>query len=249
MPKINVGPALFAPLVAARTLRGPVFGFAGFAAVNAVLVGAVVVGLVGVSTPAVLLAMAGYALGVALAIALIRKGFPHPALGLCNVVTLARLALTAALLAPIVSLGPAPWAVFAVAAIALILDGADGWLARRAGRVSDFGARFDMEVDAALGLILALNAWAAGTVGPEVLIIALPRYVFVAAAYLWPWLNGALPQRFSRKAVCVLQIGGLIALQMPILPPLVPAALVGLIAAALMWSFGRDVVLLWRHRR
>ena len=244
MPKMHVDPAPFSP-DAARTMRG----FAGFAALGVVLVGAVVLGLTGASGPAMLLAFAGYALGVGLAMALLRQGFAHPSLGLCNVVTLARLALTAALLAPVVAPASTVWAVFAVATIALALDGADGWLARRAGRASDFGARFDMEVDAALGLVLALNAWAAGMVGPAVLIIALPRYVFVAAAYIWPWLNAALPPRFSRKAVCVLQIGGLIALQLPLLPSLVASALVALVAAALLWSFGRDVVWLWRHRR
>jgi phosphatidylglycerophosphate synthase len=252
MPKLNVDPASLAPLVTARNLRGPksgaVLGLAGFAVGGVVPVCAVVLGLTGASGLGMALALAGYALGVGLAMALIQQGYPHPTLGLCNVVTLARLGLAAALLAPIVAPQTAHWAVLGVATIALCLDGVDGWLARRAGRVSRFGARFDMEVDAALALILALNAWAAGTVGPLVLLIALPRYVFVAAALVWPWLNAALPDRFSRKAVCVLQIGALIALQLPVLPPLAAIALTGLVAAALIWSFGRDVVWLWRHR-
>ena len=89
--------------------------------------------------------------------------------------------------------GAAPWAVFAVAALALALDGIDGWLARREGLTSGFGARFDMEVDSALALILALNAWAAGTAGAIVLLIGLPRYAFAAAALAFPWLDRPRP--------------------------------------------------------
>ena len=39
------------------------------------------------------------------------------------------------------------------------LDGVDGWLARRSGIASAFGARFDMEIDALLILVLAVLAW------------------------------------------------------------------------------------------
>ena len=193
-------------------------------------------------------AVMGYLIGVSLVLILLLRGFPHPSLGACNVVTLVRLALTAGLLAPLASPVIWPWAVFGVAVLALSLDGVDGWLARRAGRASDFGARFDMEVDSALALILALNAWAAGVIGPWVLLIGLPRYAFIAAAAMLPWLNRALPERFSRKAVCVVQIAALIVLQLPVLPHVVALALVGAVALALIWSFGRDVGWLWRHR-
>lgn len=212
------------------------------------LVAGVSLGLTGYSALPIMVAVAGYGLGVGLAMRALQHGFVHPGLGLCNVVTLARLALSAALLAPLVHAVAWHWAVFGVAALALALDGADGWLARREGRVSDFGARFDMEVDSALALILALNIWAAGTAGALVLLIGLPRYVFVASARGLPWLNGALPERFSRKAVCVFQIAGLMALLLPVWPAGVGALLAGAIAAALLWSFGRDVIWLWRHR-
>ncbi len=240
------------PSVTARILRGPVGRLAALAAAGVAPGCALVLGLTGVSSPAMALAFGGYVFGVALAMALIRHGFPHPTLGLCNVVTLARLAMAASLLAPLVSPGAhsvaTQWAVFAIATVALALDGVDGWLARREGRVSSFGARFDMEVDSVLALILALNVWAAGTAGVLVLVIGLPRYVFLAASVALPWLNRALPDRFSRKAVCVLQVGALILLQLPILPYVAAMALIALVAAALLWSFGRDVVWLWRHR-
>ncbi|MDO9524868.1 MAG: CDP-alcohol phosphatidyltransferase family protein [Gemmobacter sp.] len=231
-----------------RGLRGPVLHLALFALAGLVLVFGVSLGLTRTSAPSLALGIGGYGFGVALAFILLQRGFPYQTLGFCNAVTLTRLALAAALLAPLAHPTVVPWALFAVAATALSLDGVDGWLARREGRVSDFGARFDMEVDSALALILALNAWAAGTMGPLVLLIGLPRYVFVAAALGLPWLKQALPDRFGRKAVCVAQIAALIGLQLPGLPSDLGLALVVTVAAALLWSFGRDVAWLWRHR-
>jgi phosphatidylglycerophosphate synthase len=176
-----------------------------------------------------------------------RQHYPYADLGLCNLVTLGRLLLTSALLAPLTAPG-AVWGIVAVASIALTLDGIDGWLARREARESAFGARFDMEVDTALGMILALNAWAAGIAGPLVLLLGLPRYLFALAAWLWPWLDRPLPDRYGRKVVCVAQIAALIALQLPALSGAAGMAIVTVTLVALGWSFGRDVLWLYRNR-
>ena len=184
--------------------------------------------------------------GAATAAALMQRRYPHAALGACNGVTLARLALVALLVMLLLAARQPHWIVFALAALALSLDGVDGWLARRRGLTSGFGARFDMEVDSALALVLALHAWAGGGAGALVLVLGLPRYAFGAASLVRPWLARPLPDRFGRKVVCVLQLGTLIALQLP-LPADMPATLlVAGVAAALAWSFGRDV--LWLHR-
>jgi phosphatidylglycerophosphate synthase len=173
--------------------------------------------------------------------------FPHARFGLCNTVTLARAGMTAALLA---LLWPAPggWLVLALAGVALSLDGVDGWLARRSGLASAFGARFDMETDAALALVLAAHVLAGGMTGPEVLVLGLTRYVFVAAFWPCPWLAAPLPESFRRKAVCVIQIAALILLQIPDLPRVLALAIAWPAVAALLWSFGRDTLWLWRHR-
>jgi phosphatidylglycerophosphate synthase len=226
---------------------GPAARLGGAALLGAPAVAAVALALVGPAPGAVGLAVAGHLTGAGLALALLRRGYPHASLGLCNLVTLLRLSLSAALLAPL--LAPASgWSVLAVALVAFALDGVDGWLARREGRSSAFGARFDMEVDAALGLVLALNAWAAGTVGPAVLLLGLPRYGFLLAGRFLPWLDGPLPERFGRKAVCVVQIAVLIALQAPGFSAPVAGGLVAVTAVALGWSFGRDVRWLRRTR-
>jgi phosphatidylglycerophosphate synthase len=178
----------------------------------------------------------------------LRRTYPHPTLGLCNVVTLGRLVIVGALTAALAAGGGAPPAVFALATLALALDGVDGWLARSRGRVSAFGARFDVEVDSAFALVLALHALVSGTVGPVVLVLGIIRYAFIAAALVLPWLAGSLPERFSRKAVCVLQLAALILLQLPGLPDQAAAGLVWIAAGALIWSFGKDILHLRRQR-
>ena len=48
------------------------------------------------------------------------------------------------------------WGVVVLATVAALLDAVDGWLARREQIASAFGARFDMETDAFLILVLSL---------------------------------------------------------------------------------------------
>lgn len=237
------------PVSAAQpAFHDPVVQFIAAAWFGAFVVPVVALLVVGFEPVAIAVSLAAYLGAATLSVGLMRRGYPHPTMGLCNVTTLARLVLTAALVAPVM----APfgeWAVLIVAVPALGLDGIDGWLAHRQGRVSDFGARFDVEVDAAFALVLALNAWATGAAGVAVLILALPRYAFMALAGRWTWLARPLPQRFSRKVVCVLQIGTLIGLQVPGLPDPIATTSVFVAAGALCWSFGRDVLWLWHARR
>ena len=57
-------------------------------------------------------------------------------------------------------------ALVALAVVALVLDAVDGWVARRTGTTSPLGARFDMEVDAFLILVLSVYvAPSTGAVG------------------------------------------------------------------------------------
>lgn len=176
------------------------------------------------------------------------RTYPHDRLGACNAVTLMRVALTTALLAPLIGGQAAGSIVAAIAVLSLSLDGVDGYLARRSGLCSQFGASFDMEVDAALTLVLALHAFMGSPVGAEVLVLGAMRYAFVAAGRIWPWLRAALPVSYARKTVCVLQLGLLIALQLPQIPQDVAILLTRVALIALLWSFGRDVIWLRRHR-
>ena len=129
---------------------------------------------------------------------------------------------------------------------ALILDGVDGQVARRTGTVSALGARFDMEVDSSLLLVLSL--YAAHPVGLWVLPIGLMRYAFVIATWLLPWMQATLPPRYWRKIVATTQGVVLVAASSGLLPlPLLVAALM-VALALLVESFGRDVLWLWARR-
>lgn len=218
----------------------------------AALAGAGFVAALGVWMGAVALAVGTailcYVAAAVLAGGIMARSYPHEALGFGNLVTLGRLAIVAALIVPLFGAAGLQWTVFTMAAVALVLDGIDGWLARRQGLTSRFGARFDMEVDAALALLLALNAYAAGTMGIWIVALAAPRYLFGVAGMVLPWLNGPLPESFARKLVCVIQIGVLVGLQPPILPTQLATAAVVLAVLALAWSFGRDALWLWRQR-
>ncbi|CAM5676650.1 CDP-alcohol phosphatidyltransferase family protein [Streptomyces hirsutus] len=120
-------------------------------------------------------------------------------------------------------------------------------MARRTGTSTPLGARFDMEVDAFL--ILVLSVYVSMAMGPWVLLIGGMRYVFVAAARVWPWLNAALPPSTARKTVAALQGVLLLVAGANLLPHLVNVGVAALALGLLVWSFGRDVLWLWRTSR
>ncbi|RVV97680.1 CDP-alcohol phosphatidyltransferase family protein [Mesobaculum littorinae] len=182
------------------------------------------------------------------------RDYPHAQLGGANLVTTLRLAFCAAMAAamaapggPAAQAGWPAWGPTLLALLALSLDGIDGWLARRQALSSQFGARYDMEVDSALAAVLAALLVARGTAGPEMLVLGGARYAFVAAAQLLPWLGAPLPESLRRKTVCVVQIAALVALTAPILPVAADRPIA--IGAALLvaWSFAVDIR--WLVRR
>ncbi|MEU3840380.1 CDP-alcohol phosphatidyltransferase family protein [Streptomyces sp. NPDC028635] len=168
--------------------------------------------------------------------------------GPANRVTLGRATLVGGVTALVADSfeGAPPVTLFvALTAVALLLDGVDGKVARRTGTTTALGARFDMEVDAFL--ILVLSVYVALDFGPWVLLIGAMRYVFVAAARVWPWLNAPLPPSTARKTVAALQGILLLLASSGLLPVPASAGVVVLALALLTWSFGRDVVWLRRH--
>ncbi|WP_432142723.1 CDP-alcohol phosphatidyltransferase family protein [Streptomyces sp. bgisy084] len=172
-----------------------------------------------------------------------------PSFGMANRVTLARTILVGGVTALVADSfqRPTPVAVLvALATVALVLDAVDGQVARRTGTVTPLGARFDMEVDAFL--ILVLCVYLVVPLGPWVLCIGLMRYVFVAASWVWPWLSGALPHSMARKTVAALQGIVLVVAGAGVLPHAAAALAVSGALALLVWSFGRDVGWLWRVR-
>jgi len=187
--------------------------------------------------------------GVALA-----RHYPHRRLGIANIVTLTRTGIIAGLFAPLTAPGliadnaTLAWTILGIAVFSLSLDGVDGFFARRQKLTSDFGARFDMEIDSIFALLLAVLAWQSGKAGVWVLLLGSMRYLFLSAALVWPWLMAQLPDRFSRKAICVIQIAVLIGLLAPIIDGPLSWAMAAIGTLLLVYSFGRDVIWLARHR-
>lgn len=169
--------------------------------------------------------------------------------GPANGVTLARATLVGCVTAIVAqTLGehePAT-AMIVLAGVALALDGVDGQVARRTGTVTPLGARFDMEVDAFL--ILVLSVFVSRSLGVWVLSIGAMRYAFVAAGWACPWLRAPLPARRSSKAIAALQGVALLVAASGLLPLWSSAAVVAVALALLTWSFARDVLRLWRTR-
>jgi len=163
-------------------------------------------------------------------------------LGWANVVTATRSVLVAIIAGLVAASFFAPISVPLLIGLivpALALDAVDGWVARRTGTITELGARFDMEVDALL--LLLLSVYVAPILGPWVLAIGLMRYVFVAAGWMLPWLRLQLSPRYWRKVVTAVQ-GIALTLAASGLVPELAGLIVGVALVMLVESFGRDVV-------
>jgi phosphatidylglycerophosphate synthase len=168
-------------------------------------------------------------------------------LGWANGVTLSRAVLVGGVTALVVTSFTHPVntpALVALAGVALALDGVDGQVARRTGTTTALGARFDMEIDAFL--ILVLSVYAGDRFGWWTVALGAYRYLFVAASWAAPWLTGSLPPKFSRKVVAALQGVVLALVTAHLLPSALALTALAVALVALTWSFGRDIA--WLHR-
>jgi phosphatidylglycerophosphate synthase len=169
-----------------------------------------------------------------------RRGGPF---GAANTVTFVRLILIAPLIALLAEPPSAAlaWLAIAIASLVLVLDGVDGWVARRLGAATEFGARFDMETDALLILVSSALCFHYDKAGAWILIAGLMRYAFVGLGRVWPWMSAPLPASRRRQIVCVVQIVTLlVCLAPPVARPWSFAA-GGVGLGALGWSFAIDV--------
>jgi phosphatidylglycerophosphate synthase len=235
--------------VSARTSQeppshGPTTGFVGQFCLFAALGAGVGLGTAG------WVAGAAYAVVVWVALTRAMHRCGMRVLGPANAVTLARAALVGgvtALVATSFATGTPVAVLVILATVALMLDAVDGQVARRTGTTSALGARFDMEVDAFL--ILVLSVYVAADLGPWVIAIGAARYVFVAAAWALPWLRAPLPPGLWRKTVAATQGIALVVAASGLLPWVAAVAVVALALASLVWSFGRDTAWLWGTER
>jgi phosphatidylglycerophosphate synthase len=190
-----------------------------------------------------------FSAAAALIVGLVSKHLRLSRFGAANSVTLLRVALVAGVAAFI---GQTPndriaWTTAAAITVIALLDGVDGWLARRSQEQSAFGARFDMETDAALILILSVLVWNHEKAGAWVVACGLMRYGFVAAGWIVPWMAGPLRSTVRGKSVAVAQFVGLGVALLPIVPTPFSTIVAAITLALLVWSFAIDVAWLKRQ--
>jgi phosphatidylglycerophosphate synthase len=195
-------------------------------------------------------AAAAFALVMTALVRYLAGRHPFPQFGSANQITAIRAGLVTLVASLIGEPGTATIGAAAVAlsVVATLLDGADGWVARRTRMTSAFGMRFDLETDAALIQVLAILVWQYGKAGPWVLASGLMRYGFVAAGRMWPWMQRPLAGSLRGRTICVLQLGALIIALAPVIAAPASSAIAAIGLAALGYSFFLDTRWLWRMR-
>ncbi|NYE19237.1 CDP-alcohol phosphatidyltransferase family protein [Microbacterium immunditiarum] len=199
------------------------------------------------------LSLIGVAAGIAylvvssllLALGLRRRGAAR--FGQANIVTATRSVLVGLITAIVVSSfteSVSTPLLVSLSAIALALDGVDGYVARRTSSESELGAQFDMEVDAFL--LLVLSVYCGPIVGWWVLAFGLMRYAFVAAGLVLAWMRTPLPPRYWRKAVAAICGVALTVVASRLFPEVVAMGVALAALALLVESFARDVTWLTR---
>ena len=167
--------------------------------------------------------------------------------GLANQVTLLRTGLVCLVGGALLGGARVSWSLAGVIGLALALDAVDGWLARRLGLSSRFGARFDLEIDAMMMLILSALVWQTGQAEAWVLAIGGMRYAFVALGMIWPAARRPLPPSWRRKTVCA---GLGVLLLICLLPPTPPWLAHGGAALALVGQLASFAIdLAWLRSR
>ena len=184
---------------------------------------------------------------MALAFGLIRDHHPFLRFGPANHVTMCRAVLVALMVGLIGEPDTPRVAATATAGAALIalLDGVDGWLARRSGMTSAFGARFDVETDALFVMTMSILVWQHGKAGAWVLLGGM-RYLWVVATWCLAWMARPLRPTRRAKTVSLFHMIGVSVALAPIVPFPYSAIAVAAPLIALSWSFAVDVRRLWR---
>ncbi len=217
------------------------------------LVGWVAIGIIAIAARLVLplgplyplKTFAVFAVVVACTLRALADHHPFATFGLANGVTTARAVLVSLVAGLIGEPGASAAAAAGAGVLVAVLDGVDGWAARRTGMASSFGARFDMEIDALHIMVTAVLAWQYGKAGAWILLSGLLRYMFVAGGWLWPWLARPLPSSWRRQSICVAQVVTLIVVVSPVVAPPASTALAAGALALLGYSFLVDTAYLW----
>ena len=132
-----------------------------------------------------------------------------------------------------------------LALISLLLDGLDGFIARKYTQVTKFGELIDQEADNFLILIMSISLYLNKDVGFYIFLIPTYRYIFIFLMAKYDWLKRTLPESHVRKLACVLATIFLIIAQESHLT-INSTFLVNLALFIITFSFSRDIIWLYR---
>jgi phosphatidylglycerophosphate synthase len=184
-----------------------------------------------------------FAAGMGAAFGYLGAHYPHVRFGPANHVTMIRVMMVA-LIASLIGEPGIPGAAMAASVatgVMTVLDGVDGWLARKSRMTSAFGARFDMETDAALVMAMSILVVQYEKAGIVALLGGLMRYVFGMAGWWLPWMARPLRPTLRAKTITVCHMVGLSVALAPFVPASLSALVLGATTSALAWSFAVDV--------
>lgn len=169
-----------------------------------------------------------------------------PTLGLGNQLSLFR-ALVIGLLAGFL-LMPKPqeallWVIALLYTAASIVDGIDGYVARRAGQVTILGQRLDMEFDGLGIAVISLLAVWYSQLPPWFLSVGFARYLFVLGIW-WRRRTGRqvyeIPDSAHRRVMAGMLMGMMTVVLWPIVPPEMATLAGAVIAIPILLGFTRD---------
>ena len=182
----------------------------------------------------ILLAVALFSFGVFLI-----KRFQQPTFfGYANIVTASRLGLL--LLLGFFLFKINPWFALVAGILILILDGIDGYLARRHNESSDFGAYLDMETDTFFVCLFCTYYYLNDQLGSWVLLVGFMRYIYVGLILLFNLQNKREKSTRFAKTIAVVLFSALLT---PLILPksiYLPAMIIATILV--VYSFGHSFV-------
>jgi phosphatidylglycerophosphate synthase len=169
----------------------------------------------------------------------------EPFLTLPNAVSLSRFVMAAGFLA-----ARSTDVRVALIGAASLSDVLDGWIARRRGQVTRFGAMLDPIADRTFVLIAVMVYLARGEITRGEYFVLIARDLATAIGFLVartvPWLR-AVPfrARLAGKVVTILQLVTLVAV---LVAPVIVPALVGTVGVMSVISIADYTLALWRAR-
>ena len=161
-----------------------------------------------------------------------RQWTPRGDFGAANVLTLLRLMGIAILL---VAPAPDKFIFSTLALLLLVMDAADGYIARRLGTASEFGAFFDKEVDAFFMLALCVSLYAEHRFQAWILVPGALRYAFVLLLRMVKPRHASERRSALGRWIYALTMMALIIAFLPF--PRLAFVLVATMTVALVYSF------------